>query len=87
MTNQDVFNMLDSYYTGLSTEGYLAYYNVYNTLVTTELLEFLNNPSINYVLEDHTDYAETAELALVILEHNTYFITVTRPFDITIPLF
>ena len=87
MTNQDVYNMLNSYYTGLSTEGYLVYYNVYNTLIATEILEFLNDPSINYILEDHPEYIEEADLALSTLEHSTSFITITRPFDIVIPLF
>ena len=87
MTNQDVFNMLDTYYTDISTEGFLAYYNVYNALVATELLEFISDTSNQHIFNDYPQYSIDIDIALAVLENNTYFITITRPFDIVIPLF
>ena len=87
MINQDVFNMLDTYYTDISIALFLAYHNVYNALVATELLEFISDSSNQHIFNDYPQYSIDIDTALAVLENNTYFITITRPFDIVIPLF
>lgn len=87
MTNSNIFNVLDTYYTELSTDGYLAYYNVHNLFSAIELIETYVNPLYAHVFEDYPEYLVDINNAVNTLEHNTYFLEIVRPFDITIPIF
>ena len=60
---------------------------ILNELTQFELLEFISDSSNQHIFNDYPQYSIDIDTALAVLENNTYFITITRPFDIVIPLF
>lgn len=84
MLSNDIFNILDKYYTELSKTGYKTYYDVYNIFILLEIHKIMTDVNIKKLITKEI-YDELIK-CIVYLENNSEIIKITRPYNIVIPI-
>lgn len=80
MNDNDIFNILDNYFTDLSNKGYKTYFDVYNIFVLVEYANMLKNPLYTSLITN--DYLTVITQAITKLENNSDIIKITRPIEL-----
>lgn len=79
MNNNDIFNILDTYFTDLSNRGYRTYFDVYNIFILVEYYNMLKDPLYTSFITN--DDLKVITQAITKLENNSDIIKITRPIE------